>query len=284
VVYFSGTWKPPNELEFFGAPPPQGDTVAASGTQAIDRAAELLSLVVLADEPPAFGDLVSDTGLAKSTASRLLQALERHRLVHRADAGGYEAGPLFALYASRHEPAGELIHLAQPTLEAISAATGETVNLAVVRGNAVVQIAQIDSRFLLGTTNWVDVDVPPHCSALGKVFFAEGVIAVPHGPMESRTEHTVTDPQALKLQLETARRDGYAQAFGELEIGLDAIAAPVHDRTGKAIAAIGISGPSDRINHDLRRLGELLKAHAQELSMVLGHQARSTRTRREGAA
>jgi DNA-binding IclR family transcriptional regulator len=258
--------------------------VAASGTQAIDRAAELLSLVVLADEPPAFGDLVSDTGLAKSTASRLLQALERHRLVHRVDAGGYEAGPLFALYASRHEPADELIHLAQPTLEAISAATGETVNLAVVRGNAVVQIAQIDSRFLLGTTNWVDVDVPPHCSALGKVFFAEGVIPTPHVPMEARTQHTVTDPHALERELETARRDGYAQAFGELEIGLDAIAAPVHDRTGKAIAAIGISGPSDRINHDLRQLGELLKSHAQELSMVLGYQARNTRTRREGAA
>ena len=71
-------------------------------------------LVVLADEPPAFGDLVADTGLAKSTASRLLQALERHRLVHRDDDGGYEAGPLFALYASRHEPIDELIRLAQP--------------------------------------------------------------------------------------------------------------------------------------------------------------------------
>jgi DNA-binding IclR family transcriptional regulator len=258
--------------------------VAASGTQAIDRAAELLSLVVLADEPPAFGDLVSDTGLARSTASRLLQALERHRLVHRVEEGGYEAGPLFALYASRHEPAEELVHLAQPTLQAISEATGETVNLAVVRGNAVVQIAQIDSRFLLATTNWVDVDVPPHCSALGKVFFATGVISVPRTPMPSLTEHTITDPAALERQLAAARRDGYAQAFGELEIGLDAIAAPIHGRSGKVIAAIGISGPSDRIHHELRQIGELLKSHAQELSMVLGHEIPRPRTRREGAA
>jgi DNA-binding IclR family transcriptional regulator len=258
--------------------------VAASGTQAIDRAAELLSLVVLADEPPGFGELVSDTGLAKSTASRLLQALERHRLVHRIDDGGYEAGPLFALYASRHEPADELIHLARPILEAVSLATGETVNLAIVRGNAVVQIAQIDSRFMLGTTNWVDVDVPPHLSALGKVFFAEGVIAVPRGPMEARTEHTVTDPAVLRRQLETVRRLGYAQAFGELEIGLDAIAAPVRDHTGNVIAAVGISGPSDRIHHQLPQLGMLLKSQAQELSSVLGHQIRSTGTRKEGAA
>src|SRR6476619_7133419 len=76
-----------------------GDSTMSTGTQAIDRAAELLSRVVLADEKPAFGELVTDTGLAKSTASRLLQALERHRLVHRDEEGGYAAGALFALYA-----------------------------------------------------------------------------------------------------------------------------------------------------------------------------------------
>ena len=148
-----------------------------TGTQAIDRAAELLSRVVLADEPPAFAELVRKPGWRSRRRRDCCQALERHRLVHRDDAGGYEAGPLFALYASRHESADELIRLARPTLGAIGLGTGETVNLAVARGNTVVQIAQVDSRYLLGATNWVDVDVPPHCSALGKVFFAAGVLA-----------------------------------------------------------------------------------------------------------
>jgi DNA-binding IclR family transcriptional regulator len=261
----------------------RSEQVAASGTQAIDRAAELLSLVVLADEPRGFSELVSDTGLAKSTASRLLQALERHRLVHRVDDGGYEAGPLFAIYASRHEPERELIWLARPTLEAISADTGETTNLAIVRNSAVVQIAQIDSTFLLGTTNWVDIDVPPHCSALGKVFFAAGSIAVPRTEMERRTPRTVTDPVQLQRELEQVRRQGYATAFGELEVGLDAIAVPVHDRHGDVVAAVGISGPSDRINKELRRLGKLLKSHARDLSTVLGHEPQHE-TRKEGAA
>jgi len=252
--------------------------MATSGTQAIDRAAELLSLVVLADGPRAFGDLVSDTGLAKSTASRLLAALERHRLVHKADEG-YEAGPLFALYASRHEPDDELIWLAQPSLEALSRATGETVNLAIVRHNAVVQIAQIDSTFLLGTTNWVDVDVPPHCSALGKVFFAAGSIPLPRVPMERRTERTITDPAALARECEQIRKVGYASAFGELEVGLDAVAAPVFSRSGQVVAAVGLSGPSDRIGKELAHLGKLLRKHAQDLSEILGHE-----TRKEGAA
>jgi IclR family acetate operon transcriptional repressor len=250
-----------------------------TGTQSIDRAAELLSRVVLADEPPGFGDLVEDTGLAKSTASRLLQALERHRLVHRDDTGGYAAGPLFALYASRREPLDELIQLARPTLEQVNAATGETVNLAVVRGNAVVQIAQVDSTFLLATTNWVDVDVPPHCSALGKVFLAAGVLPPPALPMERRTAHTVTDPAALRDELERTAAQGYAEAFEELEVGLDAIAAPVLGRNGDVVAAIGVSGPSGRVRHQRGQLALLLTSHAEALSGVLGPS-----NRKEGAA
>ncbi|HEY7043232.1 MAG TPA: IclR family transcriptional regulator [Nocardioidaceae bacterium] len=252
--------------------------MTGNGTQAIDRAAELLSLVVLADGRPGFGDLVQDTGLAKSTASRLLQALERHRLVHRDDRGGYVPGALFALYASRHEPLDELISLARPTMQQLNDATGETVNLAVARNNTVVQVAQIDSTFLLGTVNWVDVDVPAHCSALGKLFYAAGAIGLPTSQLERRTEHTITDPAQLARQLEQIRSDGYAVTLGELEIGLDAIAVPVHGqlqgRPDQIVAAIGISGPSDRIHHRLQQLSELLKRQAAELSGALGHPGR----------
>ncbi|MBA2559801.1 MAG: IclR family transcriptional regulator [Propionibacteriales bacterium] len=252
----------------------EAQPLTTTGTQSIDRAAELLSRVVLADEPPGFGDLVNETGLAKSTASRLLLALERHRLVHRDDSGGYAAGPLFALYASRREPLDELVQLAQPTLEKISAATGETVNLAVVRGNAVVQIAQVDSTFLLATTNWVDVDVPPHCSALGKVFFAAGVLPLPVEPMQRRTPHTITSIAALQRQLERINAQGYAEALGELEIGLDAVAAPVLGRDSTVVAAVGVSGPSGRINNQLPQLGSLLTSHTEALSGVLGYRKR----------
>ena len=262
----------------------------STGTQAIDRAAELLSRVVLADEKPAFGELVTDTGLAKSTASRLLQALERHRLVHRDEEGGYAPGALFALYASRHEPLDELITLARPTMQQLSDATGETVNLAVPRTNTVVQVAQIDATFLLGTVNWVDVDVPPHCSALGKVFFACGAIDPPTQALPRRTEHTITDPDAFAQHLDQVRSLGYAVALGELEVGLDAIAAPIRGRNGDVIAAVGISGPSDRINHRLTQLGALLTRHATELSCALGGpaptstQERTRPDRKEGAA
>lgn len=255
--------------------------MTASGTQAIDRAAELLSRVVLAEQPPGFAELVTDSGLAKSTASRLLQALERHRLVCREDDGSYEAGPLFTLFAQRQEPTEELVQLAHTSLEQVSAATGETVNLAVARGQHVVQIAQVDSTYLLGTTNWVGVDVPPHTSALGKVFFAAGALPLPTSPLERRTPATITDPALFAAELDLIRRRGYAEARGELEVGLHAIAAPILDDQDCVVAALGLSGPSDRLSHRLPQLAELLKSHTQTLTRTL--RARRP-NRKEGAA
>jgi IclR family transcriptional regulator, acetate operon repressor len=251
---------------------------SGTGTQAIDRAAELLGLVVRASQPPAFGDLVADTGLAKSTVSRLLQALERHRLVHRDDSGAYAPGSLFALYATRHEPVDELIGLARPAMQKLNDTTGETVNLAVPRGETVVQVAQIDSTFILSTRNWVDVEVPPHCSALGKVFYAAGRIPFPSEPFERRTGQTITRRDALEHELTEVRRAGYAVTIGELEVGLDGIAAPVTG-DGEVVAAIGVSGPSGRIGHRIPELGSLLVTSAELLSREL-----SLSPRKEGAA
>src|SRR5262245_61927180 len=125
------------EPEFYNmelAPPSPGQT----GTQAVDRAAELLAQVVGAPGPRTFTSLVDATGYAKSTVSRLLQALERHRLVQRDRTGAFRAGAVFALYAVQHSTGGDLIELATPTMDRVAAKTGETVNLAIPRGDVVV--------------------------------------------------------------------------------------------------------------------------------------------------
>ena len=131
-----------------------------------------------------------------------------------ATTGGYEAGPLFALYASRHDADDELIRLAQPALEALGARhRRDRQPRDRPRGNAVVQIAQIDATFLLGTTNWVDVDVPAHCSALGKVFYASRrVCRFPARPMERRTRPHGHEPSRAALaSSSTIATQGYAR-------------------------------------------------------------------------
>jgi len=243
----------------------------ATGTQAVDRAAELLTYVVESPQARSFTDLARETGLAKSTASRLLQALERHGLLLRDDAGLFRPGPLFSLYALRHEPTDGLVDLASKTLRRVAEETGETVNLAVPRAGLIVEVAQIDSAYLLGATNWVGTDVPAHCSAQGKVLYAFDALPVPDEPLEPLTPQTITEPSALRRELRQVHRQGYAVSMEELEPGLVAVAAPVRTRDGTTIAAIGVTGPATRMADRTASLGQFLVTETRRLSRQLGY-------------
>ncbi len=241
----------------------------SNGTQSIDRAAEILSLVVKADAPVSYTEVVEATQLARSTVSRLLSALERNGLVERNHEGLYRGGSLFATYASRFDRVESLVTAADPTLQRLSEETGETVNLAVPGPDGVVQVAQVDSTYVLGATNWVDVEVPPHCSALGKVMFAFDVIPIPSGRLERRTPYTLSSRKELMENLAEVRARGFSIVHEEFEEGLDALAAPVFGVDGAVIAAVGISGPTVRIAESHESLGQLLVAEAGLLSRSL---------------
>lgn len=267
-------------------------TSTGSGTQAVDRAAQLVSSVVHADEPLTFADLQEASGLAKSTTSRMLAALERSHLLERDAAGSYVAGSLFWLYAARHDAWEELVRLARPALERLGDQTRETVHLSVTRGEQVVQVAQVDSRFLLGTRDWTEVEVPAHTSALGKVFYAWDSLNIPTR-LERLTDATVTDPDALRHEGARTRKRGWAVTRDELEVGLTGVAVPVQGPRGDVVAALGISGPTARLEDRLDELGHTLMAEATELSSLLRgrtpttHDAGRTtepRTPKEGVA
>jgi DNA-binding IclR family transcriptional regulator len=251
------------------------------GSQAVERASALLSLIVESPAPRTFSSLVDELGLAKSTTSRLLQALERSRLVHRDRAGAFLPGALFVLHAARPSALRDLAELARPTMERLSELSRETVNLAVPRGNQVVQIDQVDSRYLIGATSWVGVDVPAHCTALGKVLYAYGVLQLPQGDLERRTPHSPVDRGQFEHSLAEVRRRGWAASLDELELGLAAVGAPVRAVDGSVVAAVSVSGPTGRVNdYGITKLGDLLVAELRGLSALLGHQA----ARKEGVA
>jgi DNA-binding IclR family transcriptional regulator len=216
-----------------------------------------------------FAELQDASGLAKSTTSRMLTALERSGLLERDAAGAYVAGRLFWLYAARHDPWEELVRLARPVMERIGADTGETVHLSVTRGDRVVQVAQIDSTYLLGTRDWTEIEVPVHCSALGKVFLAWDALAIPDGDLERPTDATLTDRAALRRDGSRARERGWALTEDELEIGLIGIAVPVFGIHGDVVASLGISGPTPRLEDRLDALGHHLLDQSTALSSLL---------------
>ncbi len=181
---------------------------------------------------------------------------------------------MFAHYASKFDRVEALVAASQPNLDRLAEATGETVNLAVSRGDTVVQVAQIDSTFMIGALNWVGIDVPPHCSSLGKVMYAFGALPLPKGELERRTPATITDPAELKAELDRVRERGFAITRGELEEGLDGIAAPVFGADGHVLAALGVSGPAFRIEDSLTSIGDLLVAESQQLTRLLARRIR----------
>lgn len=245
-----------------------------AGTQAVDRAAGLLVQIVQAHGQVSFAQLQHRSGLAKSTLSRMLSSLQRHGLVTRTQDGGFAAGPVLAHQGA--DPIERLIDIAAPHLAALNTATGETINLAVLDGNEVNQVDQVDCRYLMGfvgftgNVNWVGQRVPLHCSAVGKIFLAFGA-PLPSGRLERRTTRTLANRSDLAEDLERVRTRGWALADSELEEGLVAVAAPVRDGDGRVVAALSITGPSTRLTHDrYEELGGLTKTQADQLSAELG--------------
>jgi len=225
-----------------------------------------------------FTQLTATSGLAKSTTSRLLTALERNGLVRRDDSGRFSPGEVFLSYAWRGGAEADLVSLAQPALARLGDQTGETVNLGVAReGGLVEQIAQVDSKYLIGGTNWVGLTVPLHCAALGKVLLAFGAAELPKGRLEQRTSQTVTSRVMLAAELSAVRERGYAITIEELEPGLVAVAAPVFAGgntadAATAVAAVSVSGPASRLARDrLPAAADACMAAARSVSASLGH-------------
>jgi DNA-binding IclR family transcriptional regulator len=254
-----------------------------NGTQAVDRAARLLTEVVHSSDPMTFTGLSAATGLAKSTTSRLLLALERNGLVRRDDHGRFLPGEMFVSFAWRGGAEAGLVAVAQPFLERLGKATGETINLGVASHGMVEQIAQVDSTYMIGGTNWVGLAVPLHCSALGKVLLAYGAAQLPPGRLEQRADKTITSEAALRTDLATVRARGYAVTDEELEPGLIALAAPVFRYDGTVVAAMSVSAPTSRMHRDAaanaaRRCAD----EAAGLSAALGHRPRKPLSRAAG--
>jgi IclR family transcriptional regulator, acetate operon repressor len=271
-----------------------------TGTQAVDRAARLITEVVHAPGSVTFTELAAATRLAKSTTSRLLDALERGGLVRRDGDGRFRPGEVFVRYAWQGGAEAGLIEVAQPFLDRLGERTGETVNLGVARDGRVEQIAQVDSRYLIGGTNWLGRPVPLHCAALGKVLLAYGVAQLPPGRLAARTARTITSRVALAGDLREVRHRGYAVTDEELEPGLVAVAAPVLRDGGAVVAALSVSAPAGRLTPArLPGVAAECVAQAAALSAVLGHRpgaagtpapapraqpARNRHAQREGAA
>lgn len=250
----------------------------APGTliQSVQRAAALLK--AFDDGPAELGvtELSRRARLHKSTASRLLATLEREGLLERVPGTEkYRLGFGLVRLAARVTHFGDVRLAARPALAALAEASRETVHLAVLDGDEVVNVEQVAGPHIVGMSSWVGRRTPPHCVANGKALLAfqpdEAIERVLAAPLARLTERTIVDPGRLRAELAEVRRRGYATALGEIEEGLHAVAAPVRDASGRVVASVSVSGPSYRVRAArIDEIGALTLDAAARISERLG--------------
>ena len=249
---------------------------AAGGLQSVNRALTALELVADAGEL-GVSDLGRKLGVHKATASRLAATLAERGLLERDPASErYRIGFGLVRLAGAAMSGLDLVRTARPVLEELAERTRESANLGVLSGDGVVYVDQVAGSRAIVTVNWVGRHTPLHCTSNGKVLLAymdeteRARFLQP--PLERLTDRTVTAPDELERQFAETRRRRYAQTLEELEEGLNAVAAPVHQADGRVIAALGVSGPAFRMRAvDLPRVGLLAAESAAVVSRQLGY-------------
>ena len=237
--------------------------------QSADKALAILGTFDEARQDLGVSELAAELGMHKSTVSRLLATLERRGLVRRAGER-FAPGPELARLGALALRGLALVETARAPLERLAGLTGETVNLAVRDDERALNVLQVDAAHFVGVTDWTGRAAPVHASANGKALLAFGSADLPRR-LPRLTPQTIVDRGELRAELERTRRVGYAVSVEELELGLHAVAAPVHDALGACVAAVSVSGPSYRLPEArLPAVGELCVAAADEVSGRLG--------------
>jgi DNA-binding IclR family transcriptional regulator len=252
-------------------------TESYPGTQAVARAIGLLKVFSDAQPEWSLSDLAQTTKLNKTTAFRLLAALEAEGLVLRNPlSSGYRLGvELVALggCAMRSNP---LRAVSRPVLESLAQECDEAATLEVLTGAHVLIVDEVSSRHPMGMSQDVGSRLPVHATATGKLLLAyagdDVRAATLRLPLSRLTDQTITDLDRLHQQLGEIRQQGHALAIGELEQGFIAIAAPVYDRERQVVAAISIGGSYLRLTSERRpEVTALVQMAARQISRQLGY-------------
>ena len=205
---------------------------SVSGVGVIDKAMAVLAAVE--DAPRSLAELVDATGLSRATAHRLARALEVHGLVRRTPDGRFAVGPRLDAVA--------LPELARPALEALSHATGESVQLFVRRGDRRLCVAALESPNELRTIVPVGAFLPLDRGSAGKILSGDAAVL----------------------------RRGWAESVAEREPGVASVSAPVVDAEGRVRAAVSVSGPIQRTTRAPgRRYAKAVMAAARQVEAAL---------------
>lgn len=245
--------------------------------QSVDRALGLLEYI--AEHPEggfSLAELTEHMNMDKSSVFRILATLMKHRLVRQEEnRKSYRLGyGVFSLASSLYHQM-KITQVASPVLRGVARKTRENAHLAARSGPLAVFIdREQGSNIITANTNIGDTE-ELFCTAVGKSLicdfsFQEIELLFAKHPLERYTPQTITELPLLLQELSRVRSQGYALDIEEYNLNVVCVGGPIYDFTGKIVAALGISGPKDRMMAEMERNLRIVREALGEINALMG--------------
>ncbi len=247
--------------------------------QSVSHALDILESFTRTEDELGVTELSKRLGLHKNNVFRLLATLEHRGYIEQNRATeNYRLGPKTLQIGSIFIEQRECRRQARPILENLTAMSGETTVVAVLRGNKVIYMDSVETDKTVRAVSHVGALLPAHCTAVGKVQLASLSPAeierlYPEQNLTTLTERSIKTRDALMVELKKTASKGYAIENEEVEIDVRGIAAAVRDFSKNVIAAIGIIAPVSRLTDERLEKGGItttLQEAGAALSTKLG--------------
>lgn len=231
--------------------------------------------------PRTIDELAAVVGLTRSNVHRTLQTLAHAGYVAKDEnTGNYRSTLRLFELGARQLSQFDVRKYAPSLMRSLAQETGETVHLSVLEGIDVIYIDKIDSPQPIRSYTAVGGRAPAYAVATGKALLAyqpDGYLERYEHALIRHTPATITSLDALKEDLAKATRAGYAINRGEWRESVGGVAAPVLNGMGEVVAALGISGPLERLSEEkMQQLAPLVQKHAAALSQAMGYRGART--------
>ena len=246
-----------------------------AAVQSVDRALLVLEMVATLGQA-GVTEIAADLGVHKSTVSRIIAVLESRGYVEQtSERGKYRLGFTISRLASTGSGQRDLVRISQDVCDSLARDVGETTNLAILDDDTIINVAETIGPEQITLRTWIGQTCPAHATSSGKVLLAgleqRDLRARLGATLASFTNNTVVDRAELERELATIRERGWASVVEELEVGLNAVSAPVYDADAKVISALSVSGPAYRLSPDrFPEVGKQTAAAAEVISRRLG--------------
>lgn len=244
--------------------------------RSVNRALSILKTFI--DNPIEYSltEISRKVSLNQSTAFRLITTLVENGFIEQSSENGkYRLGVSALALGDAYLRNNDLLQRAHPKLAELRDRCGETVHLTVLEGKEVVYLDKLPGLHPIGLmSSRVGGRSPAYCTGVGKVLMAfhskqDMLFAAQKDDLVPFTPNTITSLGGLKDELKQIQTNGYAIDHEEHEVGVACVAVPIFDQKG-VIAAISISGPSDRILKSAPDLIYYAIAAAKDISTLFG--------------